>query len=128
MNVPKLNLAGHPLHTILNDAPLTLLPFSLTLDVMSASTDRPSYRDDLMDARYRRIEQSPALTLRRGDRGVVLFGYRPYAALLEALRQVAPDLPRRPVGDAEAYKAAWGGVLPRELAEALGDARQAAAG
>ncbi|GAA5532180.1 DsbA family protein [Deinococcus aluminii] len=80
---------------------------------------RAAFRDDLMEARYRRIERFPALTVRRGERGVVLVGYRPYPALLDALLRVAPDVPRRQVPDAQAYAAYWGSVLPAELAEAL---------
>ncbi|GAA5534310.1 DUF2231 domain-containing protein [Deinococcus aluminii] len=50
MNVPKLSLAGHPLHTLLNGAPLTLLPFSLTMDVLATTRQRP-YADAANDAR-----------------------------------------------------------------------------
>ncbi|WP_051935643.1 DUF2231 domain-containing protein [Deinococcus sp. YIM 77859] len=52
MNVPKLSLAGHPLHTLLNEAPLTLLPFSLIMDVLATTTDQRSYADA---ANYARV-------------------------------------------------------------------------
>lgn len=88
---------------------------------------RAAFRNDLMDARYRRIERFPALTVQAGGHGVVLYGYRPYAALLEAVLTVAPP-PVCAARDAATYAAHWGGALPREVAEALGDAQQAAAG
>lgn len=43
--MPKLTLAGHSLHTILNDLPLGMLPFSLAMDVAYAATGHPSYAD-----------------------------------------------------------------------------------
>lgn len=43
--MPKITLAGHPLHVILNDLPLGLLPFSLAMDVMHAVTGKRAYAE-----------------------------------------------------------------------------------
>jgi uncharacterized membrane protein len=41
----KLNLAGHPLHSIVNDSVIALLPFALTMDVLHATSQEDSYAD-----------------------------------------------------------------------------------
>ena len=81
---------------------------------------RDAFRSDLKEARYREIGRFLTLTLQQVGTpgGVVIVGYRPYEALEEALRQVAPDVePVRAVPDVETYAAFWGGVTDRELAE-----------
>jgi predicted DsbA family dithiol-disulfide isomerase len=52
-----------------------------------------AFRDDLKETRYREIGRFPTLVFRapRGS-GVLLAGYRPYAALRAALLHVAPGL------------------------------------
>lgn len=42
--MPKLTIAGHPLHPILSDG-WTLFPFSLTMDLLAATTGRRGYAD-----------------------------------------------------------------------------------
>ena len=79
-----------------------------------------AFRDDLTHARYRNIGRFPTITLRRtgAASGIILVGYRPYSALLDSVRHVAPELaPANPVGCVGAYAAYWGDVLPRELDE-----------
>lgn len=43
--MPRLTLAGHPLHPQLIGLPLGLLPFSMAMDVMYLITGRRSYSD-----------------------------------------------------------------------------------
>ncbi len=43
--MPKVTLAGHPLHTQLNDAPMALLPFSLIFDLMHRRTGKDAYAE-----------------------------------------------------------------------------------
>ncbi len=43
--MPKVTLAGHPLHTQLNDAPMALLPFSLILDLLHRRTGKEAYAE-----------------------------------------------------------------------------------
>ena len=78
------------------------------------------FREDLKHAGYRSIGRFPTLTLRRpgAGNGIIVVGYRPYPALLQALAQVAPELtPVNPVTCPRAYAAYWGDLLPRELTE-----------
>ena len=79
-----------------------------------------AFREDLKQAGYRNIGRFPALTLRRAGAagGIIIVGYRPYGALLQALRHAAPELrPVNPVRCPGAYAAYWGDLLPRELDE-----------
>ena len=52
-----------------------------------------AFREDLQHARYHQIGRFPTLTIQRGaGPGVLIVGYRPYEVLVQALRQVAPEL------------------------------------
>lgn len=88
---------------------------------LASEAAREAFRNDLKDARYRDIGRFPTLMLRRMDGpGIILTGYRPYQALLDAVIQIAPRLERlRIAQDSIAYAAAWDSVLSREVAEAL---------
>jgi uncharacterized membrane protein len=44
-SMPRTTLAGHPLHVILNDLPMGMLPFSWAMDAMHAATGETSYAD-----------------------------------------------------------------------------------
>ena len=50
--------------------------------------------------------------------GIILTGYRPYRALLDAVEQIAPRIRAfiKPVS-VEGYKQFWGDLTERELAE-----------
>lgn len=52
-----------------------------------------AFREDLHKVHYHRIGRFPTLTLSKPKGpGVIIVGYRPYQALLTALKQVAPDI------------------------------------
>lgn len=79
-----------------------------------------AFRDDLKEAAYRGIGRFPALIVKRGATGLVLVGYRPYAALRAAVEQVAGDAPpARPRPAPLDYLRFWGRLTARELAETL---------
>lgn len=99
-------------------------PGAFDASAFSRDLDGPAaldaFREDLTQARYRNVGRFPTLTLRRpGERqGLMLVGYRPYAALLESVRRVAPGVrPVHPIRCRGAYAALWGDILPREWAE-----------
>lgn len=79
---------------------------------------RDAFREDLKEVRYREIGRFPTRTLRRPPApGVVIVGYRPCAALRDALLQVAPKIePARTRTDPGAYEAFWGSLTDRERA------------
>lgn len=101
-------------------------------DRFAADLDNPevleSFRTDIKEARYLEISRFPTLLLRAGDRRAVLTGYRPYAALQEALATLDPALNFTPAqGSAADYLRTWGSATVQEIAEMYGLDRQAAA-
>jgi putative protein-disulfide isomerase len=82
---------------------------------------RAALDDDVRETRYHRIGRFPCLRLaRQGADPVWLVGWRPWDALIDAVRRYAPDLgPERRPTQAGAYEAYWGGVTQAELALAL---------
>jgi predicted DsbA family dithiol-disulfide isomerase len=89
--------------------------------VFSGDEARDAFREDLKDARYRQIGRFPTLILYRSpDRGLLLTGCRPYAALRVSLARVAPDLlPQRAVKDLGEYVRRWHRVTVQEIADAF---------
>ncbi|WP_051350305.1 DsbA family protein [Dyadobacter alkalitolerans] len=59
---------------------------------------RQAFRVDLQKVRYNRIGRFPSLTITLNGRGVLITGYRPYEALVEALEQVAPEIVKARMG------------------------------
>jgi predicted DsbA family dithiol-disulfide isomerase len=99
-------------------------PGELDAERFARDLDSPAaldaFRQDVQQAGYRQLGRFPTLTLRRPGAadGLMLVGYRPYAALLAAVKRVAPELePTHPAPCPEAYAAYWGDLLPRELEE-----------
>lgn len=96
--------------------------------VLDSGEALSAFRSDLLDAKYREIGRFPTLIVRgRSARGVIIVGYRPYAVLLAAVRQLTEgaELPSgRPAPSAAEYRAFWrsvtGRLTDRELAEACG--------
>ena len=89
--------------------------------LVQGESAREALRDDIKEVRFREIGRFPTLILHRsGSTGLLLTGYRPYAALRDALQKVAPDLePARPINDLADYVAHWRRITLRELAEAF---------
>lgn len=81
-----------------------------------------AFRQDLQEVRYHGIGRYPTLTIQKpGAAGVIITGYRPYEVLLEAVKQVEPELqPTQQDPDPEAFQAYWGALTERELKEAEG--------
>ena len=82
---------------------------------------RAAFEDDLREGRYRGIARYPCLVMRRsGAPAEALVGWRPYGALLHAIRAYAPELGQeRRVERAELYRRYWGGATDREIAEVM---------
>lgn len=74
-----------------------------------------AFREDLKQASFRNIGRFPTLTLRRPGQGggIILVGYRPYAALIEAIGKVVGTLCS---GD---HQSRFGTRPPQELWESL---------
>jgi putative protein-disulfide isomerase len=85
------------------------------------NTGLDAFREDLQQIRYHAISRFPTLTIRRPKgQGVLIVGYRPYQALLTALKQVAPDIqPVQKASHADTYTSYWDGAIEKEINEAL---------
>ncbi len=81
---------------------------------------KDTFREDLQAVRIHNFGRFPTLTIQQpGKAGVVIVGYRPYSVLLDAIKQVAPQLePSQKSPTAEVYRNYWGNVTERELDEA----------
>lgn len=80
-----------------------------------------AFRLDMQEVQNRAINRFPTLIIRSGNnKAVMITGYRPYAVLVEAIKQVAPEIKLiRKAESAEEYKKFWGTVTTREIEEAL---------
>lgn len=78
-----------------------------------------AFRPDWQEAQNRNISRTPTLIMRSVSRpAIILTGYRPYGVLLEAIRQVNPDIETfaKPIS-VDAYHRFWGSMTKRELEE-----------
>jgi putative protein-disulfide isomerase len=58
----------------------------------NSEASRQAFRDDLSKIRYNKIGRFPTLTMSRPDgKGIMITGFRPFEALVEAFRQVLPE-------------------------------------
>ena len=82
-----------------------------------------AFRQDLEKARFHQIGRYPTLTIQKpGQPGVILTGYRPYPVLLDALRQVAPNIePTQQDSSPREFKAYWGELTEREKKEVMSE-------
>lgn len=86
---------------------------------LESGAGNETFRQDLEKARYHGIGRYPTLTMQKpGQEGIILTGYRPYPVLLDALKEIAPDLqPTQQETDPEAFKNYWGDLTEREIQE-----------
>ncbi len=88
---------------------------------LADETTVAGFRRDLQDISYRDIRRFPTLAIfNPAGAGIVLMGYRPYAALRQAVARLMPELtPLRQAHDALQIVRYWGRITAPEVAEAL---------
>ncbi|MCB9140533.1 MAG: DsbA family protein [Caldilineaceae bacterium] len=86
---------------------------------LGAPPARDRFRDDLKDVRWREIGRFPTMILRAADRAIMIVGYRPYGALLEAVQHVVPEISPQELPDPVSYIQHWGHLTTREVAECM---------
>jgi protein-disulfide isomerase-like protein with CxxC motif len=88
---------------------------------------RTALEEDVREARFRGVRRFPCLGVSRsGAEPAWLIGWRPWEALVAAVRDYAPDLgAERKPANPDAYALYWGGVLEPEVAVAFGHSQQA---
>ena len=117
-NIAKQEVLLEVAETLAADKP-HLFDSSRFKSDLQTEAAQEAFRQDLQEARYHRIGRYPTLTIQKpGKAGVIITGYRPYDVLLDAVKEVAPELqPTQQEPDKEAFKAYWGSLTQRELKE-----------
>ncbi len=65
-------------------------------------------REDLDEVRAKNIKRFPSLVFRRhGHEPLILQGYRPFVVWQDLMTKLAPDIKRKEISDAEAYRSYW---------------------
>ncbi|MGI8635733.1 MAG: DsbA family oxidoreductase [Segetibacter sp.] len=80
-----------------------------------------AFRLDLQETQNRHITRTPTLIMRAHNKqAIMLTGYRPYPILLEALRQIFPEIePAVKQISVTDYRDFWGTLTEREIDEIL---------
>ncbi len=77
-----------------------------------------AFRKDVQESQQRNISRFPTMIMKYpGRQGIMLTGYRPYAAILESVKHMAPELIMNDEIDTEEYTRYWGSLTSREAAE-----------
>ena len=76
-----------------------------------------SFREDLKKVKIKSIFRYPTLVLRTEAMGLIMTGYRPYQALLDAVRHITPEINPIPGIELEEYRRFWGTLTDREEEE-----------
>lgn len=80
-----------------------------------------AFRADWQEAQNQNISRTPTLIMRSNIKpAIIITGYRPYSALLQAVAQVAPGFKRSNQLSLEDYKRFWGNLTAREIVEVEG--------
>ena len=96
---------------------------------LQSNAGADAFREDIHNSRIHKIGRFPTLTLQKpGKQGVMITGYRPYEVLVEALKQVDPDIePVQHATDEAEYREYWGSITDREVEEAVQYSEKASA-
>lgn len=86
-------------------------------DLLDGAGHEP-FREDIKEIRFNNIVRFPTLTISKDGNGVAIVGFRPYEALLEAIKKVAPDIKPSHINlIKEDYLSYWRSATEREIAE-----------
>ena len=76
-----------------------------------------AFRKDMQEVQYYQINRFPSLVIRGAGKAVMIAGYRPYAGLLDAVKQVRNITPVHDEIIEVAFKKFWPFATERELEE-----------
>lgn len=117
-NISKQNVLIEIAHELLEEPKYNFDIRKFKIDLKN-DNGLEAFRKDLQEVQYHHINRFPTLVLKNpGHSGILLTGYRPYSALLEAVKQVAPHLEKscQYINEPD-YKNYWGSLTSRELEE-----------
>ena len=88
-------------------------------DDLTNDTGLEAFRGDWQEVQNRNINRFPTLIIRNpGKPAILITGYRPYQVLVDALKQIVPEIkPLRPFYSIDDYKRYWGNLTQREIDE-----------
>ncbi|MEX2336473.1 MAG: DsbA family protein [Fulvivirga sp.] len=112
-----LSLAGQ----VAEDNPDAFDPVKFRKDLVAKST-LDLLKKDLRKVKIQGISRYPSLVIKSDSRrGVIITGYRPYEVVVQAMRQVMPDIkPSRKI-NLNDYKKYWSNLTERELEEVMSE-------
>lgn len=88
---------------------------------LTNGTGLEAFRLDIQEVKNNNIERFPALVLRRrGNASILISGYRPYNVLLEAIKQIYPEIKKvKEIVSADVYRSYWPTITEREVEEGM---------
>jgi putative protein-disulfide isomerase len=90
-------------------------------ELISSPDTRAALKEDLREARDRKISRYPSLLIYSdGPRGMLLTGYRPLLAIVQSFERFAPHLQPDPAGDLRDYIHHHHRVTLSEISDLLG--------
>jgi predicted DsbA family dithiol-disulfide isomerase len=119
-NIAKQDVLFEIADRLVNKYPTILDLHQFTSDLTN-DNGLEAFRVDWQEAQNRNITRTPTLILRSANKpAIMLTGYRPYPVLLEAIKQVSPDIePTIEHISPDDYKNFWGNLTDREIEEIL---------
>lgn len=75
------------------------------------------FRKDLEQIKIKEITRFPTLLISNSERTIQITGYRPFEVLLDAFRNLDPELDLQTKIDLETYRNSWVNLTERELEE-----------
>ena len=89
-NISKTEVIAEVAEALGNDHP-EIFDFARFKKEYNGDQSREAFRGDLQKVKLNKIGRFPTFTISNAnDQGVIITGYRPYEALVEAIRQVVP--------------------------------------
>ena len=89
-NIAKTDVIAEVAEDLSKNQP-EVFDFGRFKEEYNGDLSRDAFRQDLQKVKLNKIGRFPTLTISSGnEQGVIITGYRPYDALLEAVRQVVP--------------------------------------
>lgn len=119
-NIAKQEVLTNIAQALASSYPNLLNPDKFAGDLTN-NNGLEAFRADMNEVQTKGINRFPTLIMKSSTKpAIIMTGYRPYNVLLEAVKQVSPDInPYQKPVSVEAYKKYWGNITQREIDEAF---------